>query len=122
MGRVRAERISLRDERSHSEGISLASRNDGQQRSAAALTTTRLLPSEKSRRDRNEDPLLGGAEKRRSRAPGYSSYLIESRGPSRSYQSERETLSISNNRSPKIAARRRQSKRARRPHLDRRES
>jgi len=44
MGRVRVERISLRDERSHSEGIRLAS----ERRTVSAARTT-TSPLEKSR-------------------------------------------------------------------------
>jgi len=54
MGRVRVERISLRDERSHSEGISLAS-----ERSAPRTTTS---PLEKSL-DLNEDLLWQDSKK-----------------------------------------------------------
>lgn len=69
-GRVRAERISLRDERSHSEGISLAS-----ERSVLApllgkisLTLTKICFGEAAEKK----------TKRKTPRVGYSSYLIES--------------------------------------------
>ena len=61
MGHVRVERISLRDERSHSEGIRLAS----ERRTVSAAP--RLLAPWKNLVDLNEDLLLRGNGKKKTK-------------------------------------------------------
>lgn len=90
MGRVRVERISLRDERSHSEGISLSQANGQRARARMpaaywtlgkiSLTLTKICFGEAAKKKKKErkPPRREERKKDAPRVRGYSSYLIES--------------------------------------------